>query len=132
MQSIADEAYEQFTGIVAEARKLEISKVKELADGRIYTATQAKNNGLIDSVLPFDEAKNDIKQFFLKRWNFEGTANENSKEEAEEVNFVEYKYQYEDDWISLISGAASFVSNPEASVYDFLGNTTGKCLYLYN
>jgi protease-4 len=132
MQSIADEAYEQFTGIVAESRKLELAKVKELADGRVYTANQAKNNGLIDSIRPFDEAKNDIKQFFLKRWNFEGTTNEESKDEAEDVSFIEYKYQYQDDWISLISGAASFIKNPEASVYELLGSTRGKCLYLYN
>lgn len=50
MQSIADECYEQFTGIVAESRGLSLSKVKELADGRIYTARQAKQNGLIDDV----------------------------------------------------------------------------------
>ena len=50
MQSIADECYEQFTSIVAESRGLSLAKVKELADGRIYTARQAKQNGLIDAV----------------------------------------------------------------------------------
>ncbi len=50
MQAISDECYEQFTGIVAESRKLPIEKVKRLADGRIYTAKQAKENQLIDEI----------------------------------------------------------------------------------
>ena len=58
MQSIADECYCQFTQIVSESRKLDIEKVRELADGRIYTANQAKNNGLVDDVMNFEEAKN--------------------------------------------------------------------------
>lgn len=57
MQSIADECYEQFTGIVSASRGIEIEKVRELADGRIYTAAQAKKNGLVDEVLNFDDAK---------------------------------------------------------------------------
>lgn len=56
MQIIADECYEQFTSIVAESRKLDITKVKELADGRIYTAKQAKENGLVDEILNYDDA----------------------------------------------------------------------------
>lgn len=56
MQSLADECYEQFTSIVAESRKLDIEKVKELADGRIYSAKQAKENGLVDEIATFDEA----------------------------------------------------------------------------
>lgn len=56
MQSIAEECYEQFTEIVGFARKINIDKVKELADGRIYTAKQAKNLGLVDEVATFDDA----------------------------------------------------------------------------
>lgn len=48
MQSIADEAYDQFTQIVAKGRGLSIEQTKTLADGRIYTANQALKNGLID------------------------------------------------------------------------------------
>lgn len=50
MQSIADESYEQFTQIVADSRHLELSYVQQLADGRIYTARQAAENGLIDGI----------------------------------------------------------------------------------
>ncbi len=113
-QSIADEAYEQFTGIVAEARDMSLSNVKKLADGRIYTAKQAKENGLVDAVCSFENAKDDIREDF-----------------DEEINFIEYKYRYEENWMSLLSGASSFVKNPEASVYELLGKGGAKCLYLY-
>lgn len=62
MQTISDECYAQFTGIVAESRKLDIEKVKELADGRIYTASQAKNLGLVDEIASFDEAVSILKE----------------------------------------------------------------------
>lgn len=123
MQSIADEAYEQFTGIVADSRGMSLPEVKTLADGRIYTAAQAQRNGLVDEVCSFEDAKSYIKDAF---------AEEDEDKKGEVVNFVEYKYHYEENWMSLLSGAASFVKNPEASVYELLGNTSGKCLYLYN
>ncbi|MDR2355254.1 MAG: signal peptide peptidase SppA [Clostridiales Family XIII bacterium] len=47
-QGLVDAAYDQFTGIVAEARALDLAYVRELADGRIYTAAQAAEKGLID------------------------------------------------------------------------------------
>ena len=56
MQSIADEAYAQFTDIVAQSRNMTDKTVRALADGRIYTTTQAAANGLIDGVCTFDEA----------------------------------------------------------------------------
>lgn len=55
MQAVSDECYEQFTGIVAESRGMDISKVESLADGRIYTAKQALENNLIDDICSFEE-----------------------------------------------------------------------------
>ncbi|MFA9465119.1 MAG: signal peptide peptidase SppA [Velocimicrobium sp.] len=55
MQGLVDESYEQFVGIVAKGRNMSVDKVKELADGRLYTAKQAKENGLIDEVSAYDE-----------------------------------------------------------------------------
>ena len=40
---------------------MDIKKVKELADGRIYTATQAKENGLIDVVGTYEECVDAMK-----------------------------------------------------------------------
>ena len=57
-QSMVDEAYDQFTGIVAEGRNMDLKKVRKLADGRIYTAKQAKENGLIDEIADtYDDAE---------------------------------------------------------------------------
>lgn len=60
-QGLVDEAYEQFVQIVSEGRKMKKSKVIELADGRIYTAKQAKENGLVDEIGTRDEAVSDMK-----------------------------------------------------------------------
>lgn len=48
LQGIIDGAYEQFIGAVAKGRKLDAPRVRELADGRIYTGKQAKDLGLVD------------------------------------------------------------------------------------
>ncbi|MDO4745450.1 MAG: signal peptide peptidase SppA [Bacillota bacterium] len=50
-QSIVDEAHDQFVGIVADGRNLDESYVRKIADGRIYTASQAKDIKLIDSIV---------------------------------------------------------------------------------
>ena len=56
-QSMVDEAYDQFVGIVADGRKLDESYVRSIADGRIYTARQAKANKLVDDVVDtYDDA----------------------------------------------------------------------------
>lgn len=54
-QGFVDEYYERFVGIVAEGRKMSVDKVKELADGRVYTASQAEKNGLIDGIKASEE-----------------------------------------------------------------------------
>ena len=61
-QSLVDEAYDQFVGIVAEGRDMREKEVRKIADGRIYTAKQALNNGLIDGIGTFEEALQDMKR----------------------------------------------------------------------
>lgn len=55
-QSLIDDSYNQFVGIIAEGRGMDIETVKTLADGRIYTANQAVANGLIDGIATKEEA----------------------------------------------------------------------------
>lgn len=62
MQSMSDEAYEQFIGIVAQGRKMDAERVKVLADGRIYTARQGLANGLLDEVMTYEEYEEKIKK----------------------------------------------------------------------
>ena len=61
-QSLVDDAYDQFTGIVSEERGIELDQVIELADGRIYTAEQAYELGLVDSIGTFNDAVKDMKE----------------------------------------------------------------------
>jgi protease-4 len=48
-QGLIDETYNRFLDIVAEGRDIKKSKVRELADGRLYTAKQAMKLNLIDN-----------------------------------------------------------------------------------
>ena len=64
-QSLVDEAYDQFVDIVADGRDMDEADVRKLADGRIYTARQAKANGLIDDIVDsYESAEEDMIQEF--------------------------------------------------------------------
>ena len=54
-QEQVNEYYNKFVDIVAEGRKMTVDDVKLLADGRTYTANQAKENGLIDEISLYDD-----------------------------------------------------------------------------
>ena len=54
-QGLLDDAYNQFVGLIAEGRGMNLDVVKTLADGRIYTARQAEENGLIDGIATEEE-----------------------------------------------------------------------------
>lgn len=63
LQGLVDDAYDQFVQIVADGRSMPVSDVRKLADGRVYTAKQAKANGLVDGiVLSYDEAEKQMKK----------------------------------------------------------------------
>lgn len=61
-QSMIDEAYEQFIGIVSKERKINLDEMRKIADGRIYTAKQALNLHLVDQIGTMDDAVKDMKQ----------------------------------------------------------------------
>jgi len=62
-QGVLDNMYERFLSVIAENRKeLTQEKLKLLADGRIYTARQALEYGLIDQIGYLDEAIELAKQ----------------------------------------------------------------------
>ncbi len=56
LQSIVDEAYDKFVGVIVEGRGLSEERVREIADGRVYSGEQAKELGLVDSFGGLDEA----------------------------------------------------------------------------
>ena len=55
-QHVIDQAYDHFVEIVAEGRDLPQDKVRELADGRVYTGIDARDLGLIDALGYQDDA----------------------------------------------------------------------------
>ncbi len=55
-QKRTDEIYETFTRKAAEGRKMDINDLKKIASGRVWTGTQAKDNGLADVLGGFETA----------------------------------------------------------------------------
>lgn len=94
MQSVSDECYEQFTKLVAKSRNLKLEEVKSLADGRVYTARQALENGLIDEVLSFDDAVNSFCRDVLN-------------DEESEPNIKEFKPKEKRNFMKMLKGASS-------------------------
>lgn len=50
LQGLIDDVHSQFVEAVAAGRKLDLAKVKPLADGRIFTGRQAQALGLVDEL----------------------------------------------------------------------------------
>ncbi|MCC6546531.1 signal peptide peptidase SppA [Candidatus Sumerlaeota bacterium] len=63
LQQMIDEMYARFVSVVKDGRpNLEESKIRELADGRIYTAQQAVDNGLVDGIKYTDEVVDLVRE----------------------------------------------------------------------
>jgi len=131
MQAIADECYDQFTSIVSTQRNLPMDKVRKLADGRIYTAKQALENGLIDSI---DTWNNMI--FDLKKEINNGNDDFNF---SEQINVVSFKYEKKKSfWESMLYSfssikeceAASKLGIPQKVLQD-INNFHSYPAYLY-
>lgn len=54
-QEQVDEYYNKFVKIVSEGRQMEQEEVKTLADGRVYTANQALEKGLVDEISLYED-----------------------------------------------------------------------------
>ena len=62
LQTMIDEMYEDFVKVIVDGRGMDEKKVKELADGRVYTGKQAKENNLTDEVGSFEDALLDLQE----------------------------------------------------------------------
>jgi protease-4 len=62
LQGVIDTMYERFLDVVADGRKIERRKLREIADGRIYTARQALDLNLIDEIGYLDDAIEEAKK----------------------------------------------------------------------
>ncbi len=55
-QGLIDNLYGQFVSAVASSRKMKDESVRKLADGRVFTGQEAKNNGLVDDLGTLQDA----------------------------------------------------------------------------
>ena len=62
LQSLVDEAYDQFVEIVCDGRGMDEETVRSLADGRLYSALQAKEKGMVDEIGSLEDEKLAMKQ----------------------------------------------------------------------
>ncbi|MBQ4496338.1 MAG: signal peptide peptidase SppA [Spirochaetaceae bacterium] len=113
IQDYINEAYDQFTGIVAKERSLPIERVREIADGRIYTAKQALEIKLIDKICGYDEAVDYMKS---ELYNDSGIA----------LEYVEYVY--EKTFSDFFSSISTKISGQKAdSFLDYITERINSC-----
>lgn len=59
LQATVDSMHDRFVQLVAESRKLPVKKVRPFADGRIFTAQEARDLRLIDAIGYWEDAVNE-------------------------------------------------------------------------
>ncbi len=65
-QDLVDESHENFVDAIVDARDMSEREVELLADGRIYSGTQAYENGLVDSTGQMEDAIDRIEEIVGK------------------------------------------------------------------
>ena len=123
LQSVSDECYEQFVSIVANERGMNIKKVKELADGRIYTAAQAIQHNLIDGIRDWDVMISEIRSTVM----------------IPNCKVITFRYEHKQTFRESLLGMISNIQNQQAasklgvplSVMDDLQGFNSYPAYLY-
>lgn len=62
MQEIIDNIHNQFIKDIAEARRMNVDVVKRYSDGRVFTGSQAKTFGIVDSIGTYYDTVDDLKK----------------------------------------------------------------------
>jgi protease-4 len=101
-RGIVDVAYQRFVRIVAQGRKIPLKQVYELADGKVYTADEAKDLKLVDEIGYLEDAI------------------EKAKTLAKLTTFRVVRYSKEFDLESLLLGASTRKKSTSAEVEDML------------
>lgn len=99
LQSISDECYEQFLSIIVSKRKIPYSEARKIADGRIYTATQALTNNLIDKI---DSWENMLYDLCIQL-------------EREDCSVKEFEYEYKPNVFNYFITAMEDIASKEAA-----------------
>jgi len=98
-QGVVNDTYRQFLNDVAEGRKMKKSKLRPLADGRIFSGAQAMKNGLVDELGNMETAVEITKKL--------------AKITAEKPNII-YRHKPWGNILKLLEQTASFKLLPES------------------
>lgn len=108
---IIDDSFVRFLAIIDENRDtLDLAKVEALATGQVYTATQAKENGLVDEI------------------GFEEEAIAAMQEELKLAEVHVFTYQSPPTVLDVLLGSAE-ASSPEKQWQNFMEMTVPKAMY---
>ncbi|MBE6037396.1 MAG: signal peptide peptidase SppA [Clostridiales bacterium] len=99
LQSLVDDSYSRFVDVVVKGRSMAEERVRELADGRIYTARQALELDLIDQICGWEEAVAVMRQDCGL---------------SEDVEFVDLYYYEEMSLANLFGAISTLVQKAEA------------------
>lgn len=111
LQGLADDYYDNFVNAVAAGRGKTVAEIKAVADGRVYSGRQAKENGLVDELGEFNEADEVLRELA-------GLSNPNYVLYADEINsFSAYGLKL----VNLLNPAASLLGDykPKLGVYAY-------------
>lgn len=109
LQTMINEAYDQFVQVIVDGRKMDESRVRQLADGRIYTGKQAKENGLIDGFGNVDVAINRAKEL--------ANVNDPTILEYTSKSFFESLISSTSKQVNPLSSMSSFLPQQRSGVY---------------
>jgi len=115
-QSLVDEAYDQFVGIVCEGRQLDDATVRKLADGRIYSAKQALENKMVDAIGSLEEAK----VAFAEQNQF-----------SEDITYFELEDEMSDFWNGLFSAVQQVKPKTELELAEDIMENRGNGVLKY-
>lgn len=116
LQALVDESYEQFVGVVCDGRGMDNESVREIADGRIYTAKQALKTGLIDEIGLLEDAKTDFTT---------------AAGLPEDINFFAPEDTLSGIMGSLFSAAKKILPESESSLASDIIEDKGKGVLMY-
>jgi protease-4 len=90
IEVVIQDFFDQFVDMVTERRKLERNAVVALADGRVFSGRQARNNGLVDAMGALEEARTWLSE---------------EKNISGKIPVVDVELTYDEDpWRNLVSG----------------------------
>ena len=116
-----DDYYSRFLKVVetSRAKKINADEVRKLADGRVYTGTQAMANGLADSIGYMNDAIMQAKQA--------------AKSQKVKVVIYHKPFGYKANAYSSQNAVnpVTQVNMVNVSVPDLMNLTTPQCLYLW-